>query len=54
MGNEKNKKTIILLAEDDKFISKAYQDGLGRAGFKVITAYDGNEALKKAREKSRM
>ncbi len=50
MNNKKDKQIKILLAEDDKFISKAYQDGLGRAGFKVIAAYDGNEALKKARE----
>ncbi|MCK4540460.1 response regulator [Candidatus Parcubacteria bacterium] len=50
MDRKKNKQVKILLAEDDKFISKAYQDGLGRAGFKVITAYDGNETLKKARE----
>ncbi|MEA1963127.1 MAG: response regulator [Patescibacteria group bacterium] len=48
MDNEK--KIKILLAEDDKFISKAYQDGLGRAGFEVIAAYDGNEALKEARK----
>jgi len=39
----------ILLAEDDKFISRAYKDGLTRAGFEVETAYDGNEALKKIR-----
>jgi len=36
----------ILLAEDDKFISRAYMDGLTRAGFSVMVAYDGAEALK--------
>lgn len=42
----------ILLAEDDKFISRAYQDGFKRAGFEVILAFNGNEALDKAREES--
>lgn len=51
MNNKKNKQIKILLAEDDKFISKAYQDGLGRAGFEVIAAYDGNEALNKIKSK---
>jgi DNA-binding response OmpR family regulator len=36
----------ILLSEDDKFISRAYMDGLTRAGYSVVTAYDGAEALK--------
>ena len=39
----------ILLAEDDKFISRAYKDGFQRVGFFVEQAFDGNEALKKAR-----
>lgn len=47
--NTHNKK-IILLAEDDKFISKAYKDGLERAGFKVVTALDGLETIKKAKQ----
>lgn len=38
----------ILLAEDDKFISRAYQDGFKRAGIEVAPAYNGEEALKKA------
>jgi len=33
------------LAEDDKFISRAYNDGLTKAGFIVILAYDGVEAV---------
>jgi DNA-binding response OmpR family regulator len=44
----KNRLPKILLAEDDVFISRAYQDGLGRAGFNIIAAADGAEALKKA------
>ncbi len=40
-------KPKILLAEDDKYISRAYKDGLERAGFKVIIAFDGEEAMQK-------
>jgi DNA-binding response OmpR family regulator len=47
---EGNKKIKIVLAEDDKFISMAYSDGLRRAGYEVFTAFDGVEALKKIRE----
>jgi DNA-binding response OmpR family regulator len=36
----------ILLVEDDKFLSKAYQDGLEDAGFTVVRASDGKEAMK--------
>jgi len=43
---EKTKKKV-LLAEDDKYISIAYKDGLGRAGFEVVIATDGAEALEK-------
>lgn len=39
-----NKK--IVLAEDDAYLSKAYKDGLGRAGFDVIVVTDGEEAIK--------
>jgi DNA-binding response OmpR family regulator len=42
-GKHKGKR--ILLVEDDKFIARAYQDGLERAGFKVSVAYDGRVAL---------
>ncbi|RLC36993.1 response regulator [Candidatus Falkowbacteria bacterium] len=49
MGEEK--KFTILLAEDDKFISRAYNDGLSRNGFNVVLAQDGNEAVKFAKEK---
>ncbi|MCH7597466.1 response regulator [Patescibacteria group bacterium] len=37
----------ILLVEDDKFISRAYGDGLKRAGFEVTIATNGKEALEK-------
>ncbi len=47
MNKKKNKKIKILLAEDDNFISLAYQDGLKRAGFEVVVAYDGVDALDK-------
>lgn len=35
----------ILLVDDDQFITVAYKDGLERAGYKVITAHNGEEAL---------
>lgn len=37
----------ILLVEDDKFLSKAYRDGLEDAGFIVVCALDGEEAIEK-------
>lgn len=37
----------ILLVEDDKFLSRAYSDGLRDAGFIVFTAFDGEAAMKK-------
>lgn len=40
----------ILIIEDDKFISRAYSDGISRAGFQVTAVLDGVEALEKARE----
>ena len=42
----------ILLVEDDKFISRAYKDGLEREGFDVDTAFDGVEAMEKIRASS--
>jgi len=45
--NTSSTKPKILLAEDDKYISRAYKDGLERAGFKVIIAFDGEEAMQK-------
>jgi CheY-like chemotaxis protein len=37
---------LILLVEDSKFLRMANARALGRAGFRVITANDGEEALK--------
>ncbi len=37
----------IVLADDEKFIAIAYKDGLSRAGYSVIVAQDGQEALEK-------
>jgi len=37
----------ILLAEDDDFIQKAYSAGFKQAGFDVVVASDGEEALTK-------
>ncbi|MEK7480534.1 MAG: response regulator [Patescibacteria group bacterium] len=42
----------LLLVEDDKFISRAYKDGLEREGFDVDTAFDGVEAMEKIRASS--
>ena len=43
-------KNRILVVEDDKFISKAYKAGLEKAGFEVIGAANGVEALKLIKE----
>lgn len=39
----------ILLVEDDKFLFRAYTDGLQDGGFTVIGAADGKEAMEKIR-----
>jgi len=39
-----NNKTI-LLADDEQFIVIAYKDGLARAGYNVVVAHDGAEAM---------
>lgn len=41
----------ILLAEDSKFLRRAYEHVLQKAGYVVITAQDGEEALTLARTK---
>lgn len=43
------KSARILLAEDDRFLSKAAAVMLRRRGHTVITAYDGEEALRTVR-----
>jgi CheY-like chemotaxis protein len=42
--------TEILLIEDSKFLRLATERALARAGYKVCTAGDGEEAMRKARE----
>jgi DNA-binding response OmpR family regulator len=44
-----NQKTKILIAEDDKLIVNALTVGLDRAGFEVMFAYNGKDALEKIR-----
>jgi CheY-like chemotaxis protein len=39
----------ILLAEDDRFLRKAYELSLKKEGLEVITAVDGLEAYEKAK-----
>jgi CheY-like chemotaxis protein len=39
----------ILLVDDDNFILVVYGDGLKDAGYQVVTAKDGEEALEKMR-----
>ena len=41
----------ILLVEDSKFLRLATERALGRAGYEVSSAADGDEALRLAREK---
>jgi len=43
-------KKKIILGEDDKYISRAYSDGLSDAGFEVIVASDGEEVLDHAKK----
>lgn len=40
----------ILLVEDDRFLRKAAEATLRRQGYEVLTAADGEEALRVARE----
>jgi CheY-like chemotaxis protein len=40
----------ILLVDDSRFLRKAGEQALRRAGYEVITASDGDEALKIAQE----
>ena len=40
----------ILIIEDEKFISKAYQLGLAHEGFKTVAAYNGQEGLVMAKK----
>lgn len=40
----------ILIAEDEKVIAQTYGEHLGRKGYIIEYAYDGEEALKKVEE----
>lgn len=42
----------ILLADDNRAFCDSLRDNLARAGYKVVVAFDGEDAVKKAREKS--
>jgi CheY-like chemotaxis protein len=41
---------LVLLAEDDRFLRRAGEAALKRAGYEVLGAADGEEALRMARE----
>lgn len=42
----------ILLAEDDKFIARAYKDGLEKEGFDIVLVEDGKEAWNKIQKET--
>lgn len=48
MNDEKIQKMIVL-ADDDRFITRAYKAGLEEAGYVVIVAEDGEEAVSQIR-----
>lgn len=48
--NQKEKKNIILLVEDDKFLINALGDKLRQENYNVVKATNGLEALNKLRE----
>ena len=46
-----HEKVLILVIEDDKFLRELLVRKLGTSGFNVLFAVDGEEALKKLKEK---
>ncbi len=44
------KKTLVLLAEDEKMLSSMYSTKFTKEGFDLVVALDGSEALVKARQ----
>jgi len=48
-STKKTKQTIVL-ADDEDFIALAYQEGLERAGYTVVVAHDGEEAVTQVRK----
>ncbi|HKT90463.1 MAG TPA: response regulator [Candidatus Sulfotelmatobacter sp.] len=47
-----NRKITILLVDDSKFLRLATERALARAGYTVLTADDGEQALQIARERT--
>jgi CheY-like chemotaxis protein len=47
MVEEKNEKKLIMIAEDDAFIGDIYEMKLKNAGYDVILAANGREAIEK-------
>jgi DNA-binding response OmpR family regulator len=45
------KKARVLIIEDDKLLRKACEVGLQKRGMEVLTAADGEEGIRQAREK---
>jgi DNA-binding response OmpR family regulator len=47
--NDQTAQRMIVLADDDQFITHAYKTGLEEAGYVVIVASDGEQALTQVR-----
>jgi CheY-like chemotaxis protein len=47
MSEEKNEKKMIMIAEDDAFIGDIYEMKLKNAGYDVILANNGRDAIEK-------
>ena len=45
---DQQEKKKVLVAEDDRFLSRAITDKLSKEGFEVLNAFDGEEAIKLA------
>jgi two-component system, OmpR family, alkaline phosphatase synthesis response regulator PhoP len=42
----------VMIAEDDEFLSRVLVDKLEKANFRIITAFDGEEAIQKSTSES--
>ena len=49
-AKKKNSSKKLMVVDDDRFITKVYSIKLTHEGYDVILAYNGEEALKKAKE----
>lgn len=47
---EKKTKPTVLIVEDESMLNEAYQVVLGSAGYTILTAFDGQEALEVLKE----